>query len=307
MTREEYLSALKNEIMSLTQDEQAEALQYYSDFFEEANDDEKVIAELGTPEELAKTITAKFANAVVPTESDEETEETSSSNKNDSEYGETVLYYSFENNDVRNLDLSFGIAQVVMIKGEHYAVETRGISANDLSCHLSAEGTLCIANNRKVNFSFFSHDRGVRFVPRVLITVPSFTELNKFALKMGAGDFKSKDVDIKCSTGAITVGAGSVKIGSVKGGELDFRCGMGSLEFKGSVTGNSDLDCGMGNLKLSLEGNEEDYSYDLKLGIGDFKINKDKRGGFYQSVMNGRKKNHFSVNCGMGSVNIKIK
>ena len=305
MTREEYLSALKNEIMSLTQDEQAEALQYYSDFFEEANDDEKVIAELGSPEELAKTITAKFANAVVATETEKESDEKDS---NDSkEYGETVLYYSFENNDVRNLDLSFGIAQVVMIKGEHYAVESRGISSNDLNCHLSAEGTLSIANNRKVNFSFLSHDRGVRFVPRVLITVPTYTELNKFTLKMGAGDFKSKDVDIKCSAGSITVGAGSVRIANVKGGELDFRCGMGTLEYKGSVTGNSDIDCGMGSLKLSLDGNEEDYSYDLKLGIGDFKINKDKRGGFYQSVMNGRKKNHFSVNCGMGSVNIKIQ
>ena len=54
MTREEYLNELKSSIMSLTTDEQAEAIQYYSDYFDEADDDEKVMRELGTPEELAK-------------------------------------------------------------------------------------------------------------------------------------------------------------------------------------------------------------------------------------------------------------
>ena len=305
MTREEYLSALKNEIMSLSQDEQAEALQYYSDFFEEANNDEKVIAELGSPKELAKTIVEKFANAVVTTENKEE--EKNEESKNNNEYGQTVLYYSFENSDVRNLDLSFGIAQVVVIKGDCYSVETRGLSSNDFNCRLSAEGTLSISNTKKINFSFLSHDRGSRFIPRILITVPENAELNKLSLKVGAGDFTAKDVNIKCSTGNVNVGAGSIKMSNINGGELDFKCGMGSLEYSGSVTGKSDIDCGMGSIKLKLNGKEEDYSYDLKLGLGDFKINTDKRGGFYQSVVNGRKDNHFSVNCGMGSVQILIK
>ena len=48
MTREEYLSQLKNNLLSLTDEERDEALKYYSDYFEEANDDEKVIRELGS-------------------------------------------------------------------------------------------------------------------------------------------------------------------------------------------------------------------------------------------------------------------
>ena len=69
MTREEYLSALKVEIMSLTTEEQQEALQYYSDYFDAANDDEKIINELGEPKELAKEIIEKFANVPVRTSS----------------------------------------------------------------------------------------------------------------------------------------------------------------------------------------------------------------------------------------------
>ena len=70
MTREEYMKALKNNIQSLTVDEQNEALQYYEDYFDEANDDQKVMNELGTPEEVASTIIEKFANALVETDKD---------------------------------------------------------------------------------------------------------------------------------------------------------------------------------------------------------------------------------------------
>ena len=56
MTREEYLAELKLKLSSLSQDELNEAMQYYSDYFDEANDDEKVMAELGSPEELSKVI-----------------------------------------------------------------------------------------------------------------------------------------------------------------------------------------------------------------------------------------------------------
>ena len=45
MTKKQYMTALKNNIQSLTLDEQKEALQYYEDYFEEAGDDKKVMEE----------------------------------------------------------------------------------------------------------------------------------------------------------------------------------------------------------------------------------------------------------------------
>ena len=56
MTRKQYMTALKNNIQSLTLDEQKEALQYYEDYFEEAGDDKKVMEELGSPEEVAEVV-----------------------------------------------------------------------------------------------------------------------------------------------------------------------------------------------------------------------------------------------------------
>ncbi|MEE3473491.1 MAG: DUF1700 domain-containing protein, partial [Butyrivibrio hungatei] len=130
MTREEYLNELKSSIMSLTTDEQAEAIQYYSDYFDEADDDEKVMRELGSPEELAKTIIEKFANALVDTktgsgEGESEEEKTSSSGDG---FSIDALYYEFKKSEVRNLSLDFGAAEVALIEGEKYCIETRGLS-----------------------------------------------------------------------------------------------------------------------------------------------------------------------------------
>lgn len=306
MTREEYLTALKNATMALTSDEQAEALQYYSDYFEEANDDEKIINELGSPEELGKSIVDKFANAVV-SNSDKSDKNNKSENDSEDNKSDSVLCFSYNKKDVKNLSMNFGVSEVVIISGKKFEVETRGVQPDDINCYLGSDGTLYVNNVRKLYFNFLSHDRNCRIVPRILVTVPEDAHIDFLRIKMGAGDFRSKNISLYCNSGEIEVGAGNLMIGNVYGGSLNFRCGMGNLDFSGSVTGKSNIDCGMGCLKMDLKGSESDYSYDLKLGLGDFKLNNEKKSGFYQNLINRKKLNHFSVNCGMGSVGIKIK
>ena len=135
MTREEYLNELKSSIMSLTSDEQAEAIQYYSDYFDEAADDEKVMRELGTPSELAKTIIEKFANALVDTKTaDADSEGTGSADEgqgdSDDRRSIDALYFEFAKNEVRNLSMDFGAAEVALIEGDKYSIETRGLPEN---------------------------------------------------------------------------------------------------------------------------------------------------------------------------------
>lgn len=302
MNREQYLSELKNNILSLTIDEQNEALQYYSDYFEEADNDEKVISELGTPEELAKTIIEKFANALVDTKSSKD--ESQDTTSEDGSVYEDALYYEFDKSKVRDLVMSFGAAEVVVISGSNYSIETRGISVEAMNCHLSSDGVLTINNSKRLNLNFWSHDRKSRIVPRILVTIPEVAKLNKFKISVGAGNFKAKNINVCCQQGTVDVGAGKILLQSVFGGKLNIRCGMGDLEYKGSITGRSNIDCGMGSVKLELKGKSDDYSYDAKVGLGDFKFNNEKKSGVCQVLNNVKKENHFSVNCGMGSVSI---
>jgi len=309
MTREEYLNELKSSIMSLTSDEQAEAIQYYSDYFDEADDDEKVMRELGTPEELAKTIIEKFANALVDTkkgsgEGESEEEKTSASADGCSI---DALYYEFKKSEVKNLSLDFGAAEVALIEGDKYCVETRGLPEESLNCYLNKEGSLVVSNAHRFNINFWSHNRRSRIVPRILITIPSGASIEKLRIAVGAGKLVSKKLSVTCSSGNIDVGAGNLVLDGVFGGKINMRCGMGNLEFKGSITGQVNLDCGMGSMNLNLKGEANSYSYDAKVGLGDFRFNGEKKSGVCQVYNNQKLANHFSVNCGMGSVNIDIK
>ena len=307
MTKKQYMTALKNNIQSLTLDEQKEALQYYEDYFEEAGNDKKVMEELGSPEEVAKVIREKFSNTLVKESNKKEEDDSQSESTEAGRY--EALYYEFKTSDVKNVEFSFGAAEVVMISGKKYSVETRGISKENLLCRVDGEKTLVVKNLNKLSgFNFFNHhDRPGRMVPRILITVPEGAALGRFKAAIGAGNFVTKDISISFEKGHIDVGAGNFVLKKIDGSELNMRCGMGNLNVEGSIKGISNIDCGMGAIKLNLSGNASDYSYDAKVGLGDFKFNDEKRSGVCQVYASSRKQNHFSVNCGMGSVNIIMK
>lgn len=305
MTKDEYINQLKSYLQSLTSDEQQEALQYYSDYFDEAGDDQKVIEELGDAETLAKTIVEKFAN--VPVETGKKSSEGGDEKAGGGDSAFDALYYSFEPSEVKNITMTFGGAQIVAIPGKKYAVETRGISADCLTCYLSSDGNLILKNDKRVNINFFNHDRRSRVIPRILVTLPEGGRVNRMKLYLGAGSFETRDINFKCNEGNIEVGAGNLVLKTISGGKIDFRCGMGNLDFKGELSGVCNIDCGMGSVKLNLKGNKDLYSYDAKVGLGDFRFNDQKRSGVSQYVNEAHKDNHFSVNCGMGSVVIKVE
>lgn len=63
MNRKEYMERLEQLLLVLPEEEREEALQYYHDYFDDAGveNEENVIRELGTPEEVAAKIRAGFA------------------------------------------------------------------------------------------------------------------------------------------------------------------------------------------------------------------------------------------------------
>lgn len=302
MKREEYLKQLENNLSSLTNDEKKEAIQYYSDYFEDAADDEKIMDELGSPEELAQTIVEKMANNLVEKKVEDNYEE------DKKEFDSTgVIFRRFNKNDVKNLTLTFAAVEVVAISGKSFSVETRGLANEDLNISLSSEGVLNISNNKRINFNFWSHDRTSRILPRILLTIPKNVELNRMKVALGAGNFEFRDVDVNYNEGKFEVSAGNLLLNSVSGKNTELRCGMGNMEIYGQLKGKVNIDCGMGAVKLFVAGNINDYSYDAKVGLGELRINNEKKNGVGKYVENGRKENHISVNCGMGSVNIKIQ
>lgn len=306
MNRDEYLAQLKKLLSSLTLDEQNEALQYYADYFEEADDDQKVISELGSPEELAESITQKLANAVAKKDSRSKENEDDDSG-NDSSYKSDSLFFSYKKDEVKSMDMNFGTSEVVLIPGEKITIETRGIDESYFHCAIDKTGVLVVRNTRKLNLDFWNHDRRRRVVPRILITVPEGVSFERFRLNMGAGKLDFKNTSFSCFSFECEVNAGNMICSGISAQKSFVRCGMGNIEIDGNLQGRTNVDCGLGSIKMNLKGNASDYSYDLKLGLGDFKMNDIKKSGFCQVVNDDRRENHISVNCGLGSVAIQIQ
>lgn len=63
MNREQYIAQLRVQLYALPAEEQDAAIEYYNNYFDDAGqeNEQQVIAELGTPEELAAVIKADFA------------------------------------------------------------------------------------------------------------------------------------------------------------------------------------------------------------------------------------------------------
>lgn len=308
MNREEYLKELKSCIQALPIEEQNEALDYYYNYFEDANDDEKVISELGTPSKLAEEIKAKFACVPATKAEEAKTEENEKYEENRIKGDPTALRFSFDKDKVKNLDFALGIAEIVMISGDTFKVETRSIDPNIFRCELSERGTLIVQNTHKMpSFKFLGHENPSHKHPRILITIPQDAKIEIARISVGAGSLTAKDTCFSCKSGKFEVSAGNLDIKKIKGGNIDFRCGMGKLSFSGITTGQCNVDCGMGSIDLEISGISSEYSADAKIGLGEFKFNDQKKSGIGDMSCLEKKINHFSVNCGFGCVTINVR
>ena len=61
----------------------------------------------------------------------------------------------------------------------------------------------------------------------------------------------------------------------------------------------------MGEVKFDIVEPEGGHSVYAKVGLGSFEYDNLRKGGITTFESGEKKKDHFSVNCGMGSVKIK--
>ena len=296
MTRQEYLSELKYELRTLPVEEQEEALEYYRCYFDDAEDDAKVIEEFGSPRELAESIMGKFAS--LP-----QVNKPSENSSSDGSFG------NFSSSEVRSLDISVGVAEVVIAgEGDRFCVEYRNLEPGDIKCSLSPFGTFCVENKRRLPdiSRIFQKEKEKVNHARILIKIPSECRVDLLRLHVGAGSLVTKNVTITSSRSYMDVGAGNLEAGQVLGGCAELHVGMGHLSYRGSVSGKIKAECGLGQIEMFLKGKESDYSMEAKVGLGSVSFNGQKKDGFGNLEASEIKANHFAVQCGLGEVKIKM-
>lgn len=137
----------------------------------------------------------------------------------------------------------------------------------------------------------------------LVIQVPKGNILNEASFEIGAGILEIEN--IKADSLDISVGAGEAVVKRFETAQLDVECGAGKGALSGSVTKEASVECGVGELAMALSGNQRDYDYRLKCGIGELTVGNDSYTGFdsKRSIDNGTGK-LMDINCGIGQVKI---
>lgn len=319
MTRKEYLEELRKRISNLPKEEIEEAITYYENYFDEAEDDEKVMNELGNPSKLAESILQKIAGmpAVINME---ETQY-----KNEDKDGRFEIP---NKNFVKNIALNIKAGVFKIVKDSDFHIEYKNISPSFLYVD-SKNDTVEICLGKKGSIADF-FNIGWKMLdksPTLELHIPenrsfdSFTikmvagsssienynlKANTFQLDVAAGEFKSKDGSITGKSSLVKVGAGSINLKDFTSETLQAECGMGEIVLTGEITERSKLVTGMGAISLKLKGNEDDYSLDGTVGLGAMKFGNISQSGTGHYTSPSIKEKHFILQVGMGEIKVEF-
>lgn len=105
----------------------------------------------------------------------------------------------------------------------------------------------------------------------------------------------------------LEVNTGDFIIDDINAKDIKAKCGVGKLDFTGVITGDNYIDNNVGDVEINVEGNKNDYNYDVNCGYGSVIINDEKYSDVKTQVeSNMNAKNNFTIGCGVGKVKLNI-
>lgn len=198
---------------------------------------------------------------------------------------------------VRNIELEVTRVEAKIVETDEPNIRVEADVLNELKfrCY-QEEDTLKIVTMKNNHFR-------INHGGTVIIYVPAGMKFGEADLSIGAGS-----LNINALTAEeleLHVGAGAISAFGIQAGDLSVDCGAGAIDLEGIITKDAEIECGMGRVGFSLEGSEEDYSYDLDVGMGAVTIGGGTFGGMaMEKTVNNNSSRHMEIECGMGEVDI---
>lgn len=338
MNKTEFLAALRRELGFLPKDELDDAIRYYDEYINDAGDDEeKVIAEMGTPHKVAE----EFKNEYY----DRKNVNDESAKHNDQISWKTVLVCILAVgfgvpvlNMIRNaLPGITGIVILVVVivllikflgnktnqriavsnatvqtcsdieniyldlKAGNFEFRTGDSFAVDTMSAGEVKVKSYIANNTwtvEGSKTIGNNENGV-----VSIIIPKGFHAKKAVMKLTAGNILVSG--LSADNTKVEVGMGKCEIKNMYSQHLDMKCGMGDIVGSCSMNGDVNVDCGMGNVTLTLTNSADNFNMSATAGMGCVDIGDTKIHGAGSKLDNNIGALHnINVKCGMGNVKI---
>ncbi|MDF2542101.1 MAG: hypothetical protein K0S47_1819 [Herbinix sp.] len=237
--------------------------------------------------------------------------------------------YDEKYEDVESLNFEIGYGDITIEEGDEFSIQGKNFYNEEFESYVE-DGIWYISQDSS-DHGFFGIDIAPEILfgdykaPVIVITIPNDVSLKECYLDLGAGRLEAEK--LTAETGNFSVGAGELVIDQlvvlesseydVGTGKLEINemsaqdiyldCGVGNVNIKGRLTGENTVSCGIGEVVLDLEGNEDEYSYQIDCGIGSVIINNESYHGIIEQRSDTKElENHFDLDCGIGKIELKI-
>lgn len=127
--------------------------------------------------------------------------------------------------------------------------------------------------------------------------------VQNMAASIGAGQLLMEDMALGSLD--VSLGAGELRTQDVTVETLTASIGAGNMDFSGGIYSSAQITCSMGNVSMQLEGEKEDFNYQLNCVAGNMEIDGDSYAGAAvdQYIDNGAAK-YMEIECSMGNVEV---
>ena len=128
-----------------------------------------------------------------------------------------------------------------------------------------------------------------------------YVEADKLSMVIGSGDFTFKSLEARdCD---LEVGSGDIEGNNVQVMNMLAQTGSGDIYLKGALTGVSEFTCGSGDIDLNLDGDIDEYSFEID--GSDIEINGEDYSKKYKSDVTMDKQLHLKTSSGDIDVTIR--
>lgn len=308
MTKENFLAALRHDLVFLSEDEINEKIKYYDDFISRSGNEEEEIMRLGSPEGIASAIKEEYYKKRTDTQPRAEAavnRETNNKRKNNHRLTIILISLLFAVG-IPAMDMIYGILPMfvtiiivviaialcifllIKMKQENRKlVITRIETASDIN---SLEfnfrcGTFAIEQSTSLRIGSEAEEGKLRsYVSKGVWHLDSdFSDMSAVPAAVSVmipKNMELKNVNIHMSDGNLLLDSlsadafevksdnGRMDIKNVQMNKLDASCGQGSIDFSGTVRKSIKLNCGLGKINMRLYNSEDYFNIKAKTGLG---------------------------------------
>jgi len=210
-----------------------------------------------------------------------------------------TMDFSFDNIDSLNIIVGVGEFKVIPWEKNTFGVRITGIGR----CRYYDDGSTLYLDG--FDLTGWRTTGNITRNNKISLYVPDSIYYNDINISVGVGSLDITGLTARRLNS--DSGVGSLNMSNMSVDRLTMINGIGESKFRGVVNGDVSVDTGVGSVSLRIEGNEDDFNYEISCSIGSVRVGNQSYSGLasVRSINNNADKN-MRLYCAIGEISVRF-